>query len=115
MVALAIPPEQLHFNVSNSHDLDEFFKVRKRCAGELEAGLAAVGGDFFSCARILDWGCGCGRTLRWLAKRAGPRQLFGCDVDAAAIEWSRNNFPQIDFEVNGAHPPLPYKDEALQG
>jgi SAM-dependent methyltransferase len=109
-----LPPEQLRFNVSNSRDVSEFLKVGKRCADELEAGLAAVGGDLFSCGRVLDWGCGCGRTLRWMAERAKPNQFSGCDVDAAAIEWCQNNLRQMDFEVTGAHPPLPYQDGAFE-
>jgi hypothetical protein len=46
------PPEQLRFNVSNSRDVSEFLEVGKRCADELEAGVAAVGGDLFSCGRV---------------------------------------------------------------
>jgi SAM-dependent methyltransferase len=109
-----LPPEQLRFNVSNSRDVGEFLKVGKRCADELESGVSAVGGDLFSCGRVLDWGCGCGRTLRWMAERAKPHQFSGCDVDAAAIEWCQNNLRQMDFEVTEAHPSLPYQDRAFE-
>jgi SAM-dependent methyltransferase len=109
-----LPPEQLRFNVSNSRDVGEFLKVGKRCADELEAGVAAVGADLFSCGRVLDWGSGCGRTLRWMAERAKPHQFSGCDVDEAAIEWCQNNLRQMDFEVTDANPPLPYQNEAFE-
>jgi len=109
-----LPPEQLRFNVSNSRDVGEFLKVGKRCTDELEAGVAAVGGDLFSCERVLDWGCGCGRTLRWMAERAKPNRFSGCDVDAAAIEWCQNNLRQMDFEVTEANPPLPYQNGAFE-
>ena len=45
--SLPLPPEQLRFNVSNSRDVSEFLEVGKRCAEELEAGVAAVGGSLF--------------------------------------------------------------------
>jgi SAM-dependent methyltransferase len=70
-------------------------------------------GDLFSCGRVLDWGCGCGRTLRWMVERAMPHQFSGCDVDAAAIEWCQNNL-RLDFEVTEAPPPLPYQDGAFE-
>lgn len=64
---------------------------------------------------VLDWGCGSGRTLRWLRHFPAWRQHYhGCDVDAKAIAWLQGlGVPNI------AHcpmdPPLPYSDGTFGG
>ena len=107
---LPLPPEQLRFNVSNSRDPDEFLAVGKRCLDDLEIGLGGAGSSLSACKRILDWGCGCGRTLRWLHGYTSNCELYGCDVDATAIKWCRDNLKGMQFEITGSHPPLPYGD-----
>ncbi len=57
---------------------------------------------------ILDWGCGCGRISRYLA-RAGVSGLRGCDIDPAAVGWCSENLPG-EFVRCGPEPPLPYGD-----
>ena len=64
---------------------------------------------------ILDWGCGSGRTLRWLWHLEGWRENYvGCDVDAKAIEWLHDvGISSVD--VCGDDPPLPYPDNRFHG
>jgi SAM-dependent methyltransferase len=64
---------------------------------------------------ILDWGCGSGRTLRWLWGFPGWRQAYhGCDVDAEAIDWLRQAGVR-NVLVNRDDPPLPYEDSVFGG
>jgi SAM-dependent methyltransferase len=37
--------------------------------------------------RVLDFGCGAGRVLRHFVDVAGEAEVWGCDIDAASIEW----------------------------
>jgi SAM-dependent methyltransferase len=110
---LPLPPEQLRFNVSNTRDAAEFLAVGRRCANDLMAGLESVGGSISHCKEILDWGCGCGRTLRWLRSLSSKSRLSGCDVDGAAVEWCRQNLKQVDCKVTGPQPPLPYNSSTF--
>lgn len=74
--------------------------------------LSALSGrvDLATCPRMLDWGCGSGRLSRlFLASRPGP-EVFGCDVDAESVEWSRQNLAGGQFQHTGFLPPLPYPD-----
>jgi SAM-dependent methyltransferase len=64
---------------------------------------------------VLDWGCGSGRTLRWLMDYPGWRDRYhGCDVDAAAIAWLKQN-TAANVLLCDDEPPLPYPDGTFGG
>jgi SAM-dependent methyltransferase len=64
----------------------------------------------FEGKRILDFGCGAGRTLRHFLPEARTAELWGVDIDADSIDWLRENLcpplhaarvrpdPPTDFE-----------------
>ena len=62
--------------------------------------------------RVLDFGCGAGRTLRHFSSEAGAAELWGCDIDAASIEWLNANLPVRGF-VNRERPPLELEDDSF--
>lgn len=107
----AMPPEQIRRRSQGSNpDPQVFLNIGKRCRDDIGQALASVGktwGDFQS---VLDFGCGCGRVLVWMAEIAAPWALHGTDVDAGAIEWCRDNFPFATWSINDGLPPLPYPD-----
>jgi SAM-dependent methyltransferase len=55
---------------------------------------------------VLDFGSGCGRVTRYWNDFAGS--VSGSDVNANAVEWSRENLPFAHFEVNRLEPPLAF-------
>jgi SAM-dependent methyltransferase len=60
---------------------------------------------------ILDIGCGTGRMLIGWHLENPDRTLYGCDINATLIDWSKNNLPKgISFCQNQVLPPLPYDD-----
>ena len=63
-----------------------------------EAGFDFTGGA------VLDFGCGCGRTLQVLARYAAQVSLYGADVDADAIAWCH---AQLQFAHAVLVPPDP--------
>lgn len=108
-----LPPASLRYRVHGSPDLDSFLKVGKRCSEDIEAALRRIGKDFDSFGKVLDFGCGCGRTLIWFASPPRSPRLYATDVDAEAISWCRNNLDFARFSANGPHPPLEYRSEAF--
>jgi len=66
-------------------------------------------------ARVLDFGCGAGRTLRHFAPEASrAAEFWGCDIDAASIEWVQANLcPPFHAFCNAVVPPLPLEDASL--
>jgi ubiquinone/menaquinone biosynthesis C-methylase UbiE len=67
--------------------------------------------------RILDFGCGCGRVLRYLLKIAPLSKIHASDVDHEAIDWCRESYQDevrrghCEFVVNGDAPPLPFSSD----
>ena len=108
-----LPPASLRYRVHGSPYAKGFLKVGRRCSEDIEAALQKIGKDFDSFQNVLDFGCGCGRTLVWFAGRSRSSRLHGTDIDAEAISWCRNNLDFAEFGVNNPLPPLEYPSEAF--
>jgi SAM-dependent methyltransferase len=109
--SLPIPPRQLHFLVSGNDDLDisAFFEIGRACADTVVGLLKKQGVDTDDLGAILDFGCGCGRVIRYFntLKRA---KMHGTDYNPELIDWCKKNLPFAEFKVNGPSPPLVYAD-----
>jgi len=70
--------------------------------------LSKIDKNISSFQNILDFGCGCGRTLSWL-KDNEISNFFGTDIDKEAIEWCQNNLKLAKFDVNKELPPSNYE------
>jgi SAM-dependent methyltransferase len=104
-----LPPMRLRARVG-SRGADAFLSAGRRCADALRRASAAhLGTELTSFDRILDFGCGVGRTLRHFA----PKEIEGCDVDAEAIAWMQQNIGTTRFAANRFEPPLPWPDETF--
>jgi ubiquinone/menaquinone biosynthesis C-methylase UbiE len=55
--------------------------------------------------RILDFGCGWGRIIRFFLKEVPPRQLTGIDCSAQLIDICKATNPWCEFAVNPVDPP----------
>lgn len=75
-------------------------------------GLLAGGFDFER-GRVLDYGCGCGRILRYFAWYAAKCHFTGVDIDQHAIAWCRENLGFADFEKIEVVPPMPFPDRSF--
>jgi len=105
-----VPPARLRFRVGEDSRLSAFLEVGRRTAENLEAALATEGFRFTPGKVVLDFGCGCGRTLRWLIDRFAEVRWHGVDVDSEAIEWCRAHLPSADFASGAPLPPLRFPD-----
>jgi SAM-dependent methyltransferase len=63
-------------------------------------------------ARVFDFGCGCGRMIRFLngAQNVIP---FASDINSDHVAWCATNLEGITTKLNGANPPLPFDDGAF--
>ena len=90
--------------------VEEYLEVGSKSAASLAVALGRC--QVGEGARVLDFGCGLGRTLRFL--RGHDWRLSGCDVHVAAVTWAAAAFPEVTFVVNGPSPPLPYPDASFE-
>jgi SAM-dependent methyltransferase len=57
--------------------------------------------------RVLDFGCGSGRTLRHFLKEAHEGEFWGADIDGPSVEWiNRNLSPPLHGWKSAQGPPL---------
>ena len=74
--------------------------------------LKKTGVEIDSFDAILDFGCGCGRTIRHF-RTLKKAKLYGTDYNPKLIDWCSHNLPFGRFGVNQLHPPLVYPAEAF--
>lgn len=104
----AIPPRELwqiedHFLESGREHMDSMISILARHGLE----LGAAGG-------ILDFGSGAGRLTRWMADVADDQQVWGVDVDVAAIQWAQQHLsPPLNFSTCTTAPHLPFEDRSF--
>jgi SAM-dependent methyltransferase len=68
----------------------------------------------FEGKRVLDFGCGAGRTLRHFLREAEVGEVYGSDIDSESIAWLDEHLsPPLRVFRNGERPPLPLADESL--
>jgi SAM-dependent methyltransferase len=106
--AMNLPPPLLRYKVLNNPRASEFLKSGRCNSEAIERILKQASLDINSFKNVLDFGCGCGRTLRWFSNR--KPNFYGTDVDSQAIEWCRSNLKFASFDTNSQIPPLRYDD-----
>jgi SAM-dependent methyltransferase len=107
---LPLPPAKLRFRVSETTSPSEFFRVGQEAAANIRTILRDEGYSMARFADVLDFGCGCGRTLMWLRQQNPDVHWHGTDVDPEAIQWCRTNLASGSFSENTPLPPLSYPD-----
>lgn len=111
---LKVPPPRLRHRVHGALNAKSFLDVGRICATDIARLLSSHGREFNTFHRVLDFGCGCGRTLRFFADHLPTQQLYGTDIDATAIGWCQRNLPDLaEWNVNEMQPPTRYVDNSF--
>jgi ubiquinone/menaquinone biosynthesis C-methylase UbiE len=104
-----IPPPELRLGYGRS--TEEYLANGQRHVQIMQDLLRESGARFEHGTRILDFGCGAGRMIRWLAEFAGQGEVWGTDISAEHIVWcTRYLTPPFHFLVNTILPHLPFED-----
>ena len=84
-----LPPALLRYRVRESLSAEMFLRVGNGYARHIDEQVRTMGTTFADVERVLDFGCGCGRTLRWLMESYPATHFYGVDVNMDAIEVVR--------------------------
>jgi SAM-dependent methyltransferase len=104
-----LPPMALADRVCSLGDADNALETYDRRGAEARAALLDLLPEdwSFDGRRVLDFGCGAGRTLRHFLDEAQHAEVWGVDIDAPSIEWLEANLsPPLHVIRNGVDPPL---------
>jgi SAM-dependent methyltransferase len=109
-MTLPVPPEEPLQRVAHidDADLEGVYLANGRVTRERLESL--LGPDWsWQGKRVLDFGCGAGRTLRHLLDTGA--ELHGCDVHGPSVDWLAGHLsPPLHVHRNDELPPLPYAD-----
>jgi SAM-dependent methyltransferase len=75
--------------------------------------LAHTGVGMAQVRSALDFGCSSGRVVRALHATYPEIRWHGCDPNAPAVAWAKENLVDIELFVSGDAPPLPLPDASL--
>ena len=103
---LPLPPRRLMVRVAGTADGDWFLRSGKAAYDTIVSHVPVGESD-----AVLDFGCGCGRVLRYWRDHSGP--VTGSDRDDAAVGWCARNLPFSRVERNNLAPPLPFADSTF--
>ena len=99
-----LPGEQIQTNFvgsSGSKALREGFEFYRF----IKSHCRQLGRPVLPSTRILDFGCGWGRIIRFFLKDVESRNLIGVDVDPEIIQVCRDTIPEAHFDAVNASPP----------
>jgi SAM-dependent methyltransferase len=108
-----LPATHLTARVVGGTPLVEFVRNGVVDAMRVHRCLLEAGFDFAQPARVLDFGCGCGRLLTVMARHADTLELCGTDVDEDAIRFCTESFDFARFQPLPIAPPSHYPDQSF--
>jgi SAM-dependent methyltransferase len=96
-----LPPQELRALVGAGADPNDFLASGSTLFLAIEKLV-----DLRQSKAILDFGCGCGRLLRFLSRYAQEADMVGVDIEPRHIQWCSCNLDFATFTVNQKLPPL---------
>jgi hypothetical protein len=100
-----LPPAMLRYRVGEQISAREFERIGRGCARLVKDSLEAKGILVAPGMSLLDFGCGCGRTIKWLLPLYPKAEFHGVDVGREAVDWCATNFVVIASGlVTGSEP-----------
>lgn len=100
-----VPSRQVRYACGHD-DFDEFLRTGAEITTQLRLALKKHANRQLSdFPRVLDFGCGAGRIARFTVK---DTSVFGCDINAAGVEFCNRRLEAGEFYRNDHLPPLRY-------
>ncbi len=105
---LPVPPQNLWLGYGNN--IKEYLFGKNQIEKMLKI-LGASGFELKEKKRILDFGCGAGRMIRWLKPFSEKNEIWGTDISSEHIYWANQYLnPPFNFAATTTIPHLPFED-----
>jgi len=108
-----VPPARLRYRVHGSLEKGSFLRLGQTITRNMKDLLTTIDRDLDSFGRVLEFGCGCGRVLRYLRESSPSCEFHGTDIDPELVAWCERNIPGVGWSTNGYSPPLSFSDGAF--
>jgi SAM-dependent methyltransferase len=95
--------------VAGHFDVAAFYQNGRLGADCIRAILEKNGIEINQLVSFLDFGCGCGRILRFWHDLKGTR-VHGTDYNRDLVRWCQGHLAFGHFKINKPLPPLDYRD-----
>ncbi len=109
---LPLPSRRLRVRVAGTADPAWFIESGRATALALVEAWSRQRLVLDGGARMLDFGCGCGRVTRHLVSLVAAK-VHGCDPDTEAVRWCARHLGGAHFATQPAAPPLAYADRSF--
>jgi SAM-dependent methyltransferase len=67
--------------------------------------------EAFESSTVLDFGCGCGRMVRFLNSYSDRWSVHACDVNPDLVNWCNQNLDNVTTTQTNIVPPTPFNDQ----
>ncbi len=109
---LPLPPLKLIVLVSGVPSIAAFLIGGDKAAQNIRDLLVKNNLKIEEQSSILDFGCGCGRVIRYWHSLPNVN-VHGSDYNPELINWCRKELKFAQFQTNQLEPPLAYPDESF--
>ena len=104
--SIPIPPAELMHLVVGENNVRRFLAGGQQGVADMRLVLARQEVQLSAQSSVLDFGCGCGRVIRWMNEFC--QDLHGSDYNSDLIDWCSQSLSFAEFRVNQLAPPLSY-------
>ncbi len=111
--SLPFPSARLRSRVHGATGREGFAEVGQRVTDDILRLIADEGRAASQFQSVLDFGCGCGRILRYLSSHMPKAEFFGADIDPEALDWCRSHLPFAKYSLNKENPPMDFADDSF--
>lgn len=104
-VGVPFPTWQDMLTVGGETDLRLFLSIGYACFSSIRKHFST---GIPLPAKVLDFGAGCARTMRFFFRELNEFECYACDVDRSAIKYLKEYVAFIESTPSNNLPPLPY-------
>lgn len=108
-----LPSPKLRYRVHGAVDQKSFLEVGEACAHDIVAIVDRLSIAPPAGGAVLDFGCGCGRVLRFMFGLRPDWNYTGVDIDGEATDWCKSAYPQASFAQTPGLPPTQLADASF--